>query len=273
MRAGVFRRSSIRPQPADHLDDLGRLPTPKDADAENLYGGPQHYCGKEDQHHHRADDIEHGRIGRGAVHHDERSVNGNPGKDGGDRSIRIFRDEHHREQWHHHQHGDHTHVILSFLERVTDTANRQNNSRVKEIPKHKVNNKGTQQVRSLQERNELRRQFRLLPTRFPGKNTEERTKPGDHHRETNCRYPGQFPEYKFSGRHRGQQNFNDTIRLLFDGVGEQHLADREQGYPKVFAEVENTRVQIVELNPKKEQGQERVGKAEMLAQWALSVRR
>jgi ABC-2 type transport system permease protein len=38
--------------------------------------------------------------------------------------------------------------------------------------------------------------------------------------------------------------------------------------PKVFAEVENTRVQMVELNPKKEQGQERVGKAEMFAQWA-----
>ena len=38
--------------------------------------------------------------------------------------------------------------------------------------------------------------------------------------------------------------------------------------PAILKEVESTRVPMVELNPKKEAGQERVGRAETLAQWA-----
>ena len=38
--------------------------------------------------------------------------------------------------------------------------------------------------------------------------------------------------------------------------------------PKLYREIENSRVPFAELNPKKEQGKERVSKAEVLAQWA-----
>jgi ABC-2 type transport system permease protein len=63
-----------------------------------------------------------------------------------------------------------------------------------------------------------------------------------------------------------------SLRAQVEAAINKEIRQREYARrgldPKAFAEVESTRVQMVELNPKKEQGQERVGKAEMLAQWA-----
>ena len=63
-----------------------------------------------------------------------------------------------------------------------------------------------------------------------------------------------------------------SLRTLIEGAINEEIRRREymaRGLnPAVFAEVENTRVPILELNPKKEAGQERVSRAETLAQWA-----
>jgi ABC-2 type transport system permease protein len=63
-----------------------------------------------------------------------------------------------------------------------------------------------------------------------------------------------------------------SLRTYIEAAINQEIRRREyirRGLdPAVFAEVERTRVPIIELNPKKEAGQERVSKAETLAQWA-----
>lgn len=63
-----------------------------------------------------------------------------------------------------------------------------------------------------------------------------------------------------------------TLRNYIENAINQELKRREyiaRGLDAaLFREVENTRVPISELNPKKEQGQERVSKAEVIAQWA-----
>ena len=82
-----------------------------------------------------------------------------------------------------------------------------------------------------------------------------------------------MPAKETGGVQYWSRNLADrSLRTHVENAINKEIRQREYARrgldPKVFAEVENTRVQIVELNPKKEQGQERVGKAEMLAQWA-----
>jgi ABC-2 type transport system permease protein len=63
-----------------------------------------------------------------------------------------------------------------------------------------------------------------------------------------------------------------SLRALVENAINREIDRREylaRGLdPKLYREIENSRVPFTELNPKKEQGQERVGKAEVLAQWA-----
>ncbi|HVK57764.1 MAG TPA: ABC transporter permease [Candidatus Kapabacteria bacterium] len=63
-----------------------------------------------------------------------------------------------------------------------------------------------------------------------------------------------------------------SLRTIAENAINQELRRREytrRGLdPKSFAEVESTRIPVLDLNPKKEEGQERVSKAESLAQWA-----
>ena len=63
-----------------------------------------------------------------------------------------------------------------------------------------------------------------------------------------------------------------SLRTYVEAAINQEIRRREyirRGLdPAVFAEIERTRVPILELNPKKEAGEERVTKAEALAQWA-----
>ena len=63
-----------------------------------------------------------------------------------------------------------------------------------------------------------------------------------------------------------------SLRSYVENAINQEIRRREyirRGLdPAVFSEVERTRVPILELNPRKEAGQERVSKAEVLAQWA-----
>lgn len=63
-----------------------------------------------------------------------------------------------------------------------------------------------------------------------------------------------------------------TLRVHVENAINEEIRRREYAArgldPKVFAEVERIRVPVLELNPKKEEGRERVSKAEALAQWA-----
>jgi ABC-2 type transport system permease protein len=63
-----------------------------------------------------------------------------------------------------------------------------------------------------------------------------------------------------------------SLRTYVENAINQEIRRREyaaRGLDQAaFKEVESTRVPILELNPKKEAGQERVGRAETLAQWA-----
>lgn len=84
--------------------------------------------------------------------------------------------------------------------------------------------------------------------------------------------PGK-PAQETGGVQYWSRNLADrSLRSHVENAINKEIRQREYARrgldPKTFAEVESTRVQMVELNPKKEQGQERVGRAEMLAQWA-----
>ena len=63
-----------------------------------------------------------------------------------------------------------------------------------------------------------------------------------------------------------------SLRTLIENAINREIDRREylaRGLdPKLYREIENSRVPFTELNPKKEQGQERVSKAEVMAQWA-----
>jgi ABC-2 type transport system permease protein len=63
-----------------------------------------------------------------------------------------------------------------------------------------------------------------------------------------------------------------SLRALVENAMNQEIRRREYARRgldrKMFDEVENTRVPVLDLNPRKDEGKERVGKAETLAQWA-----
>lgn len=84
--------------------------------------------------------------------------------------------------------------------------------------------------------------------------------------------PGKPPKDTGGVQYWSRNLADRSLRSYVENAINQEIRQREYARrgldQKAFAEVENTRVQIVELNPKKEQGQERVGKAEMLTQWA-----
>ena len=84
--------------------------------------------------------------------------------------------------------------------------------------------------------------------------------------------PGGAPGESLGVQYWSQNLADKTLRNQVENAINQEIRRREyvaRGIdPGVFMEVENTRVPILELNPKKEEGQERVSKAEVLAQWA-----
>jgi ABC-2 type transport system permease protein len=89
----------------------------------------------------------------------------------------------------------------------------------------------------------------------------------------NLKSPAAQGEEAEAGIQYWSRNLADkSLRSHVENAINQEIRRREyirRGLdPAAFAEVERTRVPILELNPKKEAGQERVSKAEALAQWA-----
>ena len=84
--------------------------------------------------------------------------------------------------------------------------------------------------------------------------------------------PGQMPLENVGVQYWSRNLADKSLRTHVENAINQEIRHREYASrgldPAIFKEVESTRVPILELNPKKEAGQERVGRAETLAQWA-----